>query len=106
VPKVVGDLNGRLAATQRPGDAPNQWVDPRNVAPGNVETRWVFDKWISQEEYDKELPASKKQADTSIADMVKKTAGFTNPPPDSSNILAGVLFATLVLGTAAYMSKK
>jgi hypothetical protein len=102
----VGDLRGRLAATRRGGEPVNQWVDPRNVQPGNQETRWVFDKWISQEEYDKSLPANKKQAATSIADMVKNTAGFANPPPDSSNLLAGVLFAALVLGTAAYMTKK
>lgn len=45
----VGDVNGRIKSSDGV-----QWIKPigpNDIKPGPRQTRWVFDKWLTQEEY-------------------------------------------------------
>jgi len=83
----VGDLNGNVRSTF---DSNNVWItDPYKVVGGvPKQTRWVLDKYVSQEEFD----AAEK---TEKAGILPLTEGFANR---SDTVLAGVLLA-LLLGT-------
>jgi hypothetical protein len=92
----VGDLQGKV----RSGfDPKNVWItDPYKVVNGMPnQTRWVMDKYITQEEYD----AAPK---TEQSGVLPNTEGFSG---DSGNtIAAGILFAALFLGVAAWAVRK
>jgi hypothetical protein len=86
----VGDMNGNVKSTF---DANNVWIkDPykvKNRIPH--QTRWVFDKYITMDEYD----AAKK---TEQSGTLPITEGFAN----RDQLAAGVLFAALFLGFVAW----
>ncbi len=80
-------------------DAKNVWItDPYKVVGGAPsQTRWVLDKYISQEEFDA-APKTEK------ADVIPDTEGFA---VNSSNpVAAGILFAALFLGFVAWNARK
>lgn len=92
----VGDLKGQV----RSGfDPTNVWVtDPYKVVNGAPsQTRWVMDKYITQEEYD----ATPK---TEQPNVLPNTEGFSGN--SGNTIAAGVLFAALFLGTVAWATRK
>ena len=92
----VGDLKGQV---QSGFDPSNVWItDPYKVVNGAPsQTRWVMDKYITQEEYD----AAPK---TEQPGVLPNTEGFSG---DSGNtIAAGILFAALFLGVAAWAVRK
>ena len=92
----VGDLKGQVRSGFDPS---NVWVtDPYKVVNGAPsQTRWVMDKYISQEEYDA-TPKTEKSG------VLPNTEGFSG---DSGNrIAAGVLFAALFLGAVAWTAQK
>jgi len=98
----VGDLKGQV----RSGfDPTNVWItDPYKVVNGSPsQTRWVMDKYISQEEYD----ATPK---TEQPGILPNTEGFSGDSENSGNsgnrIAAGVLFAALFLGAVAWAARK
>ena len=84
----VGDDRGRLRS---PYDN-TPWVDgPVQYQDGRpVQTRWVFDKDVSQEAYD----------------ATKKTEGFSSEGPAFQTIAAGVLLAALAVGVAATVARR
>ena len=90
----VGDLNGNVRSSF---DKNNVWItEPYKVIRGLPhQTRWVFDKYISMDQYDDTTKTEKEGA-------LPATEGFANP---HNSIAAGVLFATLFLGFVAYTSK-
>jgi len=92
----VGDLKGQVRSGFDPS---NVWVtDPYKVVNGAPsQTRWVMDKYITQEEYDA-APKTEKPG------VLPNTEGFSG---DSGNkIAAGVLFAALFLGAVAWAARK
>lgn len=92
----VGDLKGQV----RSGfDPTNVWVtDPYKVVNGAPsQTRWVMDKYITQEEYN----ATPK---TEQPNVLPNTEGFSGN--SGNTIAAGVLFAALFLGTVAWATRK
>ena len=92
----VGDLKGQVRSGFDPS---NVWVtDPYKVVNGAPsQTRWVMDKYITQEEYDA-TPKTEKPG------VLPNTEGFSG---DSGNkIAAGVLFAALFLGAVAWAARK
>lgn len=84
----VGDDRGRL---QSPYDG-TKWVDGaveyRNGKP--YQTRWVFDKDVGQDTYDK----------------TPKTEGFCSQGPAFQTIAAGVLLAALAVGVAVAVRRR
>jgi hypothetical protein len=66
---------------------------PINGAPS--QTRWVFDRYVSMEEYD----ATKK---TEQPGVLPPTEGFSGSST-SDKIAAGVLFAALFFGIVTYV---
>lgn len=95
VTRPVGDLNNSIRSRF---DSNNVWIkDPSALIGGTpAQTRWVFDKYISQEQYDK-APKTEK------ADNLPQTGpafseGFTNP---ENKVVAGLLFTVLLLGVVA-----
>jgi hypothetical protein len=97
VTKPVGDLKGKLRSSY---DSNNVWIkDPVKMA-GNSpqQTRWVFDKYITMEEYDNTKKTEKEG---------KLPEGFRNiREKASSPLAAGVLFAALFLGIVAWKSSQ
>ena len=90
----VGDANGALKSRY---DANNVWVKGPVEMKGGAphQTRWVFDKWISMEEFD---AAPKTEA--------AKVEGFEVEQLPYSKAVAGALIAVLALGVlAAYKTK-
>lgn len=91
----VGDATGKLRSTRNPESRP--WIDPSRepVTRGQdgkyYETRWVFDKWISEEEYDKTPKTI--------------TEGFASNATVSS-VAAGVLFTALFAGLVAFTTTR
>jgi len=108
----VGDAWGRVQS----------WYDPNNkyieggaeAGPfGAQQTRWVFDSYISMDDYDK---TSKTEDEDLAAEQAKKreeiaaaaraeqiaTEGFTD---GSSTLGAGVLFAVLALGLMSWKAR-
>jgi hypothetical protein len=84
----VGDDRGRLRS---PYDN-TAWVEGAvEYANGRpVQTRWVFDKDVSQEEFDK----------------TPKKEGFSNEGPAFQTIAAGVLLAALAVGVATAVRRR
>jgi hypothetical protein len=90
--------------------------------------RWVFDKWISEDEYnwtqnqlkemgrlytskdipdistpnDPEIPVPPTENEIKAAVQAKATEGFRNHRYINSQFTAGILFATLFLGLVAF----
>jgi hypothetical protein len=91
----VGDLRGNVKSSY---DPKNVWITEPYKVINRVphQTRWVFDKYISMEEYD----ATKK---TEKEGSIPITEGFEN---SSNSIVAGALFTVLFLGIISYTSNK
>ena len=106
---MVGDAEGNIRS-KNPNVRP--WID---ISQGNAqkpkrklfkkrdnnyyETRWVFDKWISAEEYNntpKVYPRKIKKGKKTIIE------DFLSEPFGGSNLAAGVLFAALFIGIVAF----
>ena len=89
----VGDLRGRISGYNNA-----KWVtEPvRNVGGRPSQTRWVFDRYITQAEYDAEAKSVK-------AGVLPNTEGFVGSSGPSP-VAAGVLFAALFLGVVAWTS--
>ena len=64
------------------------------------EKHWVFDRWISAEEYNKESKVypKKNKKGVIIEDFQSSTQG--------SQLMAGVLFATLVVGIVVFTTTR
>ena len=106
---MVGDAEGNLRSKNPNVTRP--WIDVNTVGKGKTkrfkkkdnkyyETRWVFDKWISAEEYNK----TPKLYPRKIKKGKKKTIieDFLSEPFGGSNLAAGVLFAALFVGLVAF----
>lgn len=93
----VGDSYGNVRSSY---DRANVWIkEPtKNIGQLPHQTRWVFDSWISMEDWDNE-PKLYNRGDVPI------TEGFSNPL-HSSQIAAGVLITLLAIGVAASIAKK
>ena len=92
----VGDMNGR---THSDYDPSNVWVpDPWKPVGGQPsQTRWVFDRNVSMEDYD-------AAAKTEKPNVLPPTEGFVDN--NTSKVAAGVLFAALFLGVVTYVHCK
>jgi hypothetical protein len=103
---MVGDAEGNLRSKNPNVTRP--WIDVNNVEKGKkkrfkkrdnkyYETHWVFDKWISADEYNntpKTYP--KKNAKGEVIE------DFQVEPLGGSRLAAGVLFAALFVGLVAF----
>ena len=103
---MVGDAEGNLRSKNPNVTRP--WIDVSKVEKGKkkrfkkrdnkyYETHWVFDKWISAEEYNntpKTYP--KKNAKGEVIE------DFQVEPLGGSRLAAGVLFAALFVGLVAF----
>jgi len=87
----VGDMRGRISGYNN-----NQWIkEPVRTVNGRpAQTRWVFDRYISQEEYDAEIKNRTVQAGA-----LPDTEGFVGN--SGTPLVAGLIFATLFLGVLA-----
>jgi hypothetical protein len=87
----VGDAEGRIASRFKPSDP---WITgPIQTIGGRPhQTRWVFEEWISSEDYDK----------------TKKTEGFRNTlfSIKTSQAAAVLLLGALVAGIYVTRTKK
>jgi hypothetical protein len=92
----VGDMKGQVRSAF---DNSNVWItDPYKQVGGEPsQTRWVFDKYVTQEDYDA-APKTEK------AGTLPETEGFS--VNSSNTIAAGVLFAALFLGMVAWTKNK
>ncbi len=107
----VGDTFGRLKS----GDG-KEWIRP--LFPGDIQTvanrstqaRWIFDRWMTQDEWQKEYdkrefcPDGSRIANHSDKDCAKpllKAEGFSDYEDDRSNTL---LTVAIVLGLAAVLA--
>ena len=107
---MVGDAEGNIRSKNPNVTRP--WID---ISQGNAqkpkrklfkkrdnkyyETHWVFDKWISAEEYNntpKVYPRKIKKGKKTIIE------DFLSEPFGGSNLAAGVLFAALFIGIVAF----
>jgi hypothetical protein len=99
----IGDMEGKVQSpyTKDKNGQPVRWNG--EGAAGNYklingkphQTRWIFDKYISQEEYEK---AAKTEKPGTVPE------GFENPSSD--RVIAGALFAALFLGTVAWVKSR
>lgn len=91
VTNPVGNLVGSVKSSFDPN---NVWIkDPYKLKDGMPhQTRWVFDKYISMDEYD----AANKTEKTG---ELPATEGFANP---DHHLAAGILFAALFMGFVAW----
>lgn len=89
----VGDAAGNIKSRY----TGEQWITgPIEYVKGRPhQTRWVLDKYISVEEYDKETAAA------TAATTATKKEGFVGHGGEST-VAAGVLFAAVCLGTLAW----
>ena len=92
----VGDMKNQVRSSF---DKSNVWItDPYKVVGGAPsQTRWVMDKYISQEQYD-------GTAKTENPGVLPNTEGFVGN--SGNTIMAGVLFAALFLGVATWTANK
>jgi hypothetical protein len=88
VTQPVGDDRGRLRSPYDNTVWVKDAVQYQNGRP--VQTRWVFDKDVSQQEYD----------------ATRKIEGFSNKGPAFQTIAAGVLLAALAVGVAATVVRR
>jgi hypothetical protein len=93
----VGDEDGKMVSW----DGKEKWIDGKidsyqtlNRRRLPFQTRWVFDKAISKEEYD------------STPKTEGKKEGFTINDPSLQTIAAGVLLAGLAVGVAMHMGRR
>jgi len=92
----VGDASGALRS--RNPNVSRPWIDPskEKVTKGAdgkwYATHWVFDRWISEDEYDK-TPKT-------------VTEGFRSAAGSTSAIGAGLLFAALFVGIAVFTTTR
>lgn len=93
----VGDLRGQIRSTY---DPTNVWIkDPFKTLNGRPsQTRWVFDEYISQEDYDA-TPKTEKP------NVLPETEGFVGSIGGAPTVAAGVLFAALFLGVVYSQTK-
>ena len=93
----VGNTRGQLKASLPPY---NVWITERtkivNGAPH--QTRWVFDSYITQDEYNA-TPKTEK------AGTIPVTEGFVGNT-DASKVIAGVIFAALMFGIIGWKASK
>jgi len=96
ITKPVGNMDGAVRSSF---DESNIWItDPYKVVGGLPhQTRWVHDKYVTQEVYD----ATQK---TETSGQLPDTEGFSGTD-SKSKLAAGVLFAALFLGVSMYVSK-
>jgi len=97
----VGDYKGNLRSKNKNVTRP--WIDPKKEklkkhADGKYyATHWVFDKWISADEYNKTKKTyPKKDAKGRVIE------DFQSSPVGGSRVAAGVLFAALFVGLVAF----
>lgn len=105
VTKPVGDNFGNLAASY---DKSNVWIkEPTQSAGGRpTQTRWVHDKFVSMDEYDKD-EKTVKAGELPAPNNPSITEGFRDAQRRASSPLgAGVLFAALLLGVIAWKSSR
>jgi hypothetical protein len=96
----IGDMEGNVqsAYTKDKNGQPVRWNgdgpagDYKLINGKPHQTRWVFDKYISQEEYN-QTPKTEKTGEVPV------TEGFET----SHRIGAGILFGALLLGTIAWV---
>lgn len=99
----IGDMEGKVQSpyTKDKNGQPVRWngegvAGKYKMINGKPhQTRWVFDKYISQEEYEK---APKTEKSGTVPE------GFSNPTSD--RVIAGTLFAVLFLGTVAWVKSR
>jgi hypothetical protein len=91
----VGDMNGNIQSpyTKDKNGKPVQWVNGAFTSIGGKphQTRWVLDKYVTQEEYDK------------TPKIEKAIEGFCTM---NSSIAAGTLFAVLFFGTIVWVKSR
>lgn len=105
VTRPIGNMAGQVQSTytKDKNGQPVRWNgdgsagDFKLINGAPHQTRWVFDKYITQEEYE---AASK----TEQPGTVPRTEGFANPI--GARVAAGVLFAALFLGTVAWVKAR
>ena len=101
----VGDFKGKLKSS-REG---KPWIDSKKnkIVMKRVDNKkkphekhWVFDRWISAEEYNKESKVypKKNKKGVIIEDFQSSTQG--------SQLMAGVLFATLFVGIVVFTTTR
>lgn len=92
VTKPVGDMRNAVKSSY---DPKNVWItDPWTLIKGTpAQTRWVRDKYITQEEYDG--AAKTEKADVFPSTGPAFTEGFKN---NENKVAAGLLFTVLVVG--------
>ena len=85
----VGNTRGQLKSAQPPYSV---WItDPTKIVNGAPhQTRWVFDSYITQEQYN----ATQK---TENAGIIPATEGFVGNT-EGSKVVAGAIFAALLFG--------
>ncbi len=93
----VGDSYGNVRSNY---DNNNVWIkEPTKQIRGSPhQTRWIFDSWISMDDWDKE-PKIYTRGE------IPNPEGFENPM-NTPQIAAGVLMALLAIGVAATIAKK
>jgi hypothetical protein len=103
----IGDMEGKVQSpyTKDKNGQPVRWngegPDGEYTLIGGKphQTRWVFDKYISQDEYNKALKTG--AASRERKERKERKEGFANPT--SQRVAAGALFAVLFLGTVAWV---
>ena len=97
----VGDYKGKLKSSREAKpwiDSKKQKIIKKKRKPH--EKHWVFDRWISADEYNKEAKVypKKNKKGRIIEDFQSRIQG--------SQVMAGVLFATLFLGIVAFTTTR
>jgi hypothetical protein len=102
VTKPVGDMRNSTVSHY---DSKNVWIKDKWSSINGVpaQTRWVLDKYLSQEQYD--AAAKTEQAGTLPETTGSFSEGFMNAGPENK-VAAGLLFAVLFLGIVATVSMK
>ena len=114
----VGDYNGDLKS--RNPNITRKWIQeqvkdcPPNIGEGKkCATHWVFDKWISADEYNNERNPKKKEnkGNKPIPKKTSKGNKIENfqslaAPVGGSPLAAGILFAALFVGLVAFTATR
>jgi len=102
---MVGDATGKLRSKNKNVTRP--WIDSKKekLTKGDdgkyYATHWVFDKWVSPEEYKKTKKTyPKKDAKGKIIEE------FSSSTVGGSQVAAGVLFAALFVGLVAFTAAR
>lgn len=107
VEKQVGDLKGQIRS---PYDPKNVWIEGPVYIKDNLPTqkRWVSQKTISMEEYNKtpKNPGTEAAKDEDEKAKANAEEGFLDARNrHTSPLFAGILFAGLLLGILAWKSR-